>query len=345
MAILSLKHQELFSFFSECCNDGDDDLKLFSHKDDPLVPLIKLFARSMCSALKNFSDTNEASMMIRKTMKIVFHKPEEVPRKRFAEAFLRLSPALEKWTEDEIEEDHVKQPLNSIKSFFERVCFKIALNESAHVCEAIRRIAQDWLLKGQENTQAEHVTTAIQECAVCSKLVRWLCVKSGDQIVCASCWFASSDPTGTLLRLHNSIEPPPVPPTHLLAHQRNLWENKTGVRHALLPDQRRAVISTSVHEVVTVRDRPQTTETGTQDDTSEEKIARVSISTQKISEAETPQQKPIRAKSIHMERPGVKIAAPRKSATMQAEKKSTDQLTNLYSFAEVIAYVTHINVS
>lgn len=248
------------------CISMSPDTMLLSEENSPLEALVKDFARVLCAQLKEEPRLDVEG--VRKQTKLWFHKPSTVTRRNFADQLVKLGQSLAAVEETD--------GLSFTKAFFERLSFKLGLYESSHLCECVRRIATTWNIPPWSSTHdaagkvcLKTLTSACSGCSQTNSAV--LCVRVPDEdkhelmgtALCTGCWFFQTSRLQGSWRVFSMFGPTEesaklshVPPTHLLAHQRNIWENKAGTRHAVLPDSRHAVLTTTKHEMKNVGTPP-----------------------------------------------------------------------------------------
>lgn len=288
---MALHHKELLDGLQGVKFEGN----LMASEEDALFSLVKDFARVVCSVLKDYLASSSAEKQldlmrrIRRLMKLVFHKPCKVTCKSFHRVLADLSALTDLLATSETAEE---KSTSVLQRFSERLLFKLALSDSVHVAEAVRRVAQYQLTTETSVHQEEtRVMTQAERCLLCARELVCLFLSTKRGPVCVSCWLNDKDASCNdhVTRLVSTLpHETPVPATHLLTHQRNLWENKTGTRHARLPDQRHAVISTAVHHLVRRRDKKDRTSVVSLDDFDRRPQARTETLTDSSSLSRTP---------------------------------------------------------
>lgn len=262
-AVACLRHSQIVHKLSNLSSRNLEQIPLKAQssraeKDDfvtAINDLILAFAKELCFLLKDprkewidpSPEDGELFTQARQLAKLMYHRLDERNCAELLKIFSLLSSAF-------LTSRRQNHPW--VKTFLWRLISTVL--EKPTLCDALRTLMCS-IRDGadpppSEAGDKESASVLVSStCSTCQKKMDKVAISTGTgAVLCCTCWWNSEkDFEGTPLLVTTptlSKVVPSIATSHLLAHQQNMLENVIGTRKAVLPDDRHAVMSTSVHE-------------------------------------------------------------------------------------------------
>eukprot|EP01054_Gregarina_sp_Poly1_P008820 Gregarina_sp_Poly_1__8819@NODE_52_length_17545_cov_128_515219_g44_i0_p2_GENE_NODE_52_length_17545_cov_128_515219_g44_i0NODE_52_length_17545_cov_128_515219_g44_i0_p2_ORF_typecomplete_len1423_score254_65LIM/PF00412_22/5_1LIM/PF00412_22/4_4_NODE_52_length_17545_cov_128_515219_g44_i09685236 len=216
-----------------------------------VATLVSSFTKELCFLLKD----PKAEWMtpaarpvlsdIRRTSKIMFHRPQETTVAQLLKVLIALSETFL----DKNRSNH-----SWVKNFVWRlVSVVLETPPQRHVLRLLLILLFAETRSSRDSARESATISIPGVCGKCRSPLMHFAISMRDGIVmCSLCWWSSDEfIEGSPIIVTSSATSktqPSIATSHLLAHQQNMLENVLGTRKAVLPDNRQAVMSTSINE-------------------------------------------------------------------------------------------------